>query len=338
MSASKPQRLIISPMATGNGAYIVHKMLARFIPGYQVADYHPNWTFVPFFLRKVAPVSEASLIHTTPDYAIFFHRESLPLVLSFQNYVLDDWMRIYSSWGQRLHYSIDLRLWTLRAVKKAQAVTAVSEFTAHLARQDLNITRPIEIIYNSVDAGLFAPQSFVNRNRRDIRVFYSGNLTRRKGATWLPAIASKLQKNIRIFYTQGLRTRNTLPSAGNLHPVGPVPFEEMPNRYNQMDILLMPTVREGLSLAVLEAMACGLPVIASDCSSLPEQIDNRKGGFLCPVGDVDAFAEKINLLADSPQRRKEMGQYNRSKVERLFALEGMVKKYQRLFEKILSER
>ena len=57
----------------------------------------------------------------------------------------------------------------------------------------------------------------------------------------------------------------------------------------------MPTVREGLSLAVLEAMACGLPVVASACSSLPEQIDNGMGGFLCPVGDVVAFAEKIKL-------------------------------------------
>jgi glycosyltransferase involved in cell wall biosynthesis len=335
---SVAKKHIISPMATGNGAYIVHRLLENHLPEYRVSGYHPNWTFLPFLLPKVASTYKASLIHTTPDYAIFFHRKSLPLVISFQNYVLDDWMSPYSSWIQRLHYSSDLRLWTLLAVKKAHAITAVSEFTARLARQDLNISQPIEIIYNSVDADIFAPQSFSNKTQKDIRVFYSGNLTRRKGATLLPAIAAKLQKNIRIFYTQGLRTRNTLPSVSNLHPIGLVPFEEMPNRYNQMDILLMPTVREGLSLAVLEAMACGLPVVASDCSSLPEQIDNRKGGFLCPVGDVDAFAAKINLLADSPKLRKEMGQYNRSKVKRMYTLEGMVKKYQTMFEKILSKR
>ena len=81
-----------------------------------------------------------------------------------------------------------------------------------------------------------------------------------------------------------------------------------------MDILLMPTVREGLSLAVLEAMSCGLPVVASNCSSLPEQIDEGLGGFLCPVGDVNMFAERLNYLADSPKIRKNMGQYNREKV------------------------
>ena len=104
-----------------------------------------------------------------------------------------------------------------------------------------------------------------------------------------------------------------------------------------MDILLMPTVREGFGLAVAEAMACGLPVVASDCSSIPELIDDGKGGYLCPIGDVDAFAEKINLLAESPTLRREMGEYNRTKVEKLFTLDRMVKNYQALFEEVLTK-
>ena len=97
----------------------------------------------------------------------------------------------------------------------------------------------------------------------------------------------------------------------------------------------MPTAREGLSLSVLEAMACGLPVVASNCSSLPELIDEGKGGFLCPVGDVAAFAEKINVLADAPELRRQMGEYNRAKVEKLFTLERMVSEYRELFESLL---
>jgi glycosyltransferase involved in cell wall biosynthesis len=87
---------------------------------------------------------------------------------------------------------------------------------------------------------------------------------------------------------------------------------------------------------VAEAMACGLPVIASDCSAIPELIDNGKGGFLCSVGDVKAFAEKINLLADSPKLRKQMGEYNRARVEKLFTLDRMVKKYRELFDEVLA--
>ena len=84
-------------------------------------------------------------------------------------------------------------------------------------------------------------------------------------------------------------------------------------------------------------MACGLPVVATDCSSLPELIDEGKGGFLCPLGDVDAFAEKINFLAENPQLRREMGEYNRAKVEKMFTLERMVAQYQELFDEVLSK-
>ncbi|MBW2064752.1 MAG: glycosyltransferase family 4 protein, partial [Deltaproteobacteria bacterium] len=172
--------------------------------------------------------------------------------------------------------------------------------------------------------------------RKEIRVLFSGNLTRRKGAHWLPDIAKRLDKNITIFYTQGLRGRGRLPARRGLKPIGAVPFNKMPERYQTMDILLMPTVREGFGLAVAEAMACGLPVVASKCSAIPELVDDGKGGALCPVGDVAAFAEKINFLAESADLRKEMGEYNRSKVERLFSLNRMVNEYRDLFEEILS--
>jgi glycosyltransferase involved in cell wall biosynthesis len=171
---------------------------------------------------------------------------------------------------------------------------------------------------------------------KEIRVFFSGNLIRRKGSHWLPTIAQQLQKNIRIFYTQGLRTRNNLSTHSKLQPMGSVPFHEIHKLYQEMDILLMPTVREGFGLAVAEAMACGLPVVASDCSAIPELIDHGKGGFLCPVGDVNAFAEKINLLADSPKLRREMGEYNRAKIEKMFTLDRMVKEYQELFDEVLG--
>jgi glycosyltransferase involved in cell wall biosynthesis len=99
---------------------------------------------------------------------------------------------------------------------------------------------------------------------------------------------------------------------------------------------LMPTVREGMSLAILEAMASGLPVVASDCSSMPELIESGAGGFLCPIADVQSFANKINLLADEYSLRQSMGAYNRSKVEKSFSLQSMIKEYRLLFEEVLD--
>jgi L-malate glycosyltransferase len=328
---------ILSPMATGNGAYIIHQILGNKIPNYHICGYNPYWTLcppaLPFLCRRQAI---PDIIHTTPDYAAFFYRKSVPLVLTFQNYMLDRRMRPYSSWAQKIHYATDLRLQTWLAFQKAHTVTAVSHFTARLVQQDLNLSRPIKVIYNGVDVNHFAPGPSSISSRKEVRVFFSGNLTRRKGAHWLLPISRLLNKNVRVYYTQGLRTRRVLPSGTGLESIGAVPFKEMPKRYRQMDILFMPTAREGLSLAVLEAMACGLSVVASDCSSLQEQIDDGKGGFLCPVGDVNAFAEKINFLADSPKLRREMGEYNRSKVEKMFTIERMVNEYRELFEEVLS--
>ena len=328
---------IWSPMAFGNGAYVVHRMLEDHIPGYRVAGYNPNWTLVPFILPAIVSTKGTDLIHTTPDYALFFYKKNNPMIISFQNYVLDHWMQSHSSPLQRLHYATDLRLWTQMAVRRANRITAVSHFTAQLVAQDLAVAAPIKVIYNGVDTELFFPAGQPAERNGQIRIFFSGNLTERKGAHWLPKIAENLDKNITIFYTQGLRDSRRLTSLDNLQTIGPVAHHEMPNRYRRMDMLLMPTVREGFSLAVLEAMACGLPVVASNCSSLPEQIDDGKGGFLCPVGDVKAFAAKINLLAESPILRKEMGQYNRAKIENEFTLERMIKGYQKIFSEVLGE-
>ena len=328
--------IVISPMPWGNGAYVVHKILEAQIPHYRVASYNPYWTLFPFALGRIASTKGARLIHTTPDYGIFFHKKNIPLVLTLHNYILDPWMHPYSTWAQRVHYATDLRLFTSMSLDKAAVVTAVSHYAARITQEDLGKSIPIRVIYNGIDTKLFTPARQSHSPQREIRVFFSGNLTLRKGAQWLPEIARRLNKNIRIYYTQGLRTKNDLSPAPNLQSVGAVPFEKMPDRYREMDILLMPTVREGFGLSVAEAMATGLPVVASDCSSIPELIDNSAGGFLCPVGDVDLFAEKINILADNPALRKEMGEYNRAKVERMFRLDQMADNYKQLFEEILG--
>jgi L-malate glycosyltransferase len=322
--------IIASPMCWGNGAYVIHKELEHALPGYRILPYHPNWSLFPVCLPLAARIKQASLVHTTPDYAIFFTRQDIPLVVTFHNYVLDPFMKPYSSWLQRIHYATMLRRFTTMAVQKAQAVTAVSRFTADIVRRDLGYEDPLPVIYDGVDTGRFQPARRAHA-KNDVRVLFSGNLTLRKGAQWLAPIARRLHPNIRIFYTTGLRTKSRLPSGPNLIPIGRVPHGEMHSRYQQMDILLMPTVREGFGMAVLEAMACGLPVVASDCSSIPELLDDGKGGFLCPVGDSGAFADRINMLAQSEKLRHKMGAYNREKAVRQFALEKMLAAYQRLF-------
>ncbi|MBW2570590.1 MAG: glycosyltransferase family 4 protein [Deltaproteobacteria bacterium] len=326
---------ILSPMATGNGAYIIYRILSNKIPNYHICDYNPYWTLcppaLPFLCRRQGI---PDIIHTTPDYAAFFKRGKIPLVVTFHNLILDSFMERYSSLPQRIHYKTDLRFFTRKALSAATVVTAVSQFTAKLVKKELGYRGNVQVIYNGVDTNTF----FTKQKKETvlIKVLFSGNLTRRKGVDLLPLIADKLNANIEILYTTGLRTKKKLPAHPNLKNIGAVPYSYMPKIYQDADILLFPTVREGFGLAAAEAMACGLPVVASNCSSIPELVNHGKGGFLCPVGDVEAFAEKINLLADSPKLRHEMGEYNRSKVEKMFTLDRMVNEYRELFEEVLS--
>jgi len=324
---------IVSPMALGNGAYVVHKMLEEHLANYKVSGYNPYWTLFPPILPFLCKIKKSDLIHTTADYGCFFYQKNTPLVLSFHNFVLDDFMKPYSTLGQRIHYKTDLLWFTLKSLSLAQKVTSVSRFTAELVKKETGYD-DIKVIYNGIDADRFKPQS--TKKKGPVKVLFSGNLTRRKGAHFLPEIAKKLNPGIVIQYTRGLRTKRNQYYAPNMQDIGSVKFTDMPQIYQQADILLFPTVREGFGLVVAEAMASGLPIIATNCSSLPELITEGKGGYLCELGNVDDFACKINWLADSPHLRKEMGQYNRQRVEKNFSLGTMIKNYKELFEEILN--
>lgn len=326
---------VVSPMAAGNGAHVVHQLLEKGISGYRVASYNPWLTLFPPVLRAIGRRQPADLIHTTPDYAIWSMRPGVPSVVTLHNYVLDPFMSKYSNALQRLHYQTDLRWFTRRAMERATVLTAVSRFTADLALSDLKMDRDIQIIYNGIDEKNFTPAPSRSPRKR-VTVLVSGNVTERKGSQWIIPIADRLNKGIEIVYTKGLRTKSSLPPHPRVRCIGNIPHEQMPELYRQADMLLLPSVREGLPMAVLEAMSCGIPVVATRCSSLPELIEDGVNGYLCEIGDVDEFADKINLFADSPSLRQTAGQANRALIEERFTLDQMISNYRSLFERVMQ--
>lgn len=93
----------------------------------------------------------------------------------------------------------------------------------------------------------------------------------------------------------------------NLHLLGY--RTDIPELYNMADIFVFPSFREGLSVSLMEAMASGLPCIASRIRGNVDLIDEN-GGHLCHPNDVHAFAQQIDLICRNKQRRTEMGQVN----------------------------
>ena len=325
--------MIVSPIAYGNGAYVVHQQLAKHIKNYKVIPYSPKLSLFPFSYYPIGRKESAKVMHCTPDSAIFHLRRNVPMVVTLHGYAIDKELHPYSSLVQKIHGRTDLRWLHQLAIKYADVLTTVSQYTAKLAQQDLNIKKPIKVIYNGVDEQLFFPKK--RSAGKEIKVLFSGNLTRRKGAHLLLPIIDRLDKNITIYYTSGLRETSQLVNHPRLCALGNIPHNKMPELYRNMDILLFPTVREGHSIAVLEAMASGLPVVASNVASLPEQITHGQGGFLCKLGDIDAFATAIQILADSSLLREQWGLCNRVEVEGKFKLKTMIDNYQMLFDKML---
>lgn len=322
--------MILSPVPRGNGAFVVHSQLAQQLVDYNLLPYSPRRSFFPPSYYSLGRKLPASVIHAVPDSAIFHARKGVPLVVTLHGYAIDRALAPYSSWLQNVHGRTDLRWLHQWAVKRADVLTAVSHFTANLAKTDLGIEKPIQVIYNGVDEQRFRPKP--RAVDHEIKVLFSGNLTRRKGAQWLLPIIERLDARVVIYYTSGLRETLALVAHPRLRPLGQIPHEKMPEIYQQMDMLLFPTVREGFGLAAVEAMACGLPVVATDGSALPEVVTHGQGGFLCPLGDVDAFADAIQALAEDRVLRQQMGAFNRAEVEQRFTLGGMVGAYRALFD------
>lgn len=320
-------------MPRGCGAFISHRFLEANIPDYQVWDYDPRWTFFPpsLSLLFAGARKKADLIHTTPDHAIFFEKSGSPIVVTFRNYVLDPFMGAHSSLLQRIHYRTDLRLFTWLALRRASAVTAVSQATADLVRSDLGFTGSIQVIPNGIDEKIFHPPAECPV-KKSVKVLFSGNPTLRKGANLLGPIAEKVDARVEILVTGGLRPTK-IKRSRRLRYIGRIPPEKMPALYQQVDILLLPTIREGLSRAALEAMSAGLPLVTTNASSMPELVHHGKGGFLCRVGDVGGFADALNALAADAGLRKEMGRYNRSRILAHYTARKMIDTYAHLFDR-----
>jgi glycosyltransferase involved in cell wall biosynthesis len=79
-------------------------------------------------------------------------------------------------------------------------------------------------------------------------------------------------------------------------------------------------------------MACGIPVVTSRSTALPEVLEDGKGGYLCELDNVDDFAEKITSLADSPQIRNTFSEFNIVRAQNEFAMELMAERYIKLYE------
>jgi glycosyltransferase involved in cell wall biosynthesis len=98
------------------------------------------------------------------------------------------------------------------------------------------------------------------------------------------------------------------------------------------DFFVLPSISEGISMTLLEAMAHGLPIVATSVGGTPEVVVHEETGLLVPARDPIALADAIVWMIQHPRERRRMGRRGRLRVADLFNLDSTIEQYQRLYE------
>jgi len=143
------------------------------------------------------------------------------------------------------------------------------------------------------------------------RIVFVGALSMRKGVTYLAeafARANIPNSELILIGSQQPETEQLLePAKGlNVRVTGHIPQPELSAWYSRANVTVLPSVEDGFAIVLLQAMACGSPIIATENSGGPDCIEEGKNGFVVPPRDVDALAEKLVWFAENREAAREM--------------------------------
>ena len=107
---------------------------------------------------------------------------------------------------------------------------------------------------------------------------------------------------------------------------------------DEADLFVLPSLEEGLARVMLEAMGCGLPIVATTNTGATDVVREGVEGFVVPIRDVEALREKIAYLYENPERREAMGRDALARVHAEFTLEKYFERMGRALENIVKTR
>ena len=113
---------------------------------------------------------------------------------------------------------------------------------------------------------------------------------------------------------------------------------DVPEILKTFDVFVLPSLNEGMSNTILEAMATGIPVIASNVGGNPELVIDGRTGFLFPSNDVESLVQKIKTYILHPELKQKHGYNARKRVEEKFSLNQMVRRYEELYLELVERK
>jgi phosphatidylinositol alpha-1,6-mannosyltransferase len=223
-----------------------------------------------------------------------------------------------------------------------------SEFVIAKCSGEADLIRSIDnsalvtLISNGVDLEIFKPRN-VSSNGDGLHIICVGRLIERKGQRHLiQAVKQLVDRGVDLTlelvgtgdseHTYRMQVYH-LGLSDIVQFAGYVPREEIPEFYRRANIFVLPSINEGMSVATLEAMASGLPVVVSDTPGTTELVENGINGFIYTWGDVEKLVSIINYLSSHKNKAQSMGKASHDKAMK-YSWKYIANRYIRLFQEI----
>lgn len=236
------------------------------------------------------------------------------------------------------------------SINASDGVTAVSNFLRQETYDAFDIEVPIKVIPNFIDTEHFRRlekehfRSAICEPGQKVVVHVS-NFRRVKNVSHVVEVFHRiLQEGISaklLLVGDGPDRSNVEQLTRDLEIQGAVRFLGKQDPVQEIlsiaDLFLLTSGSESFGLAPLEAMACGVPVVCSDVGGLPELVAGSKAGFLCPLGDIHAFAKACVKVLTDDSLHAEMAQHAREYAVRHYDTHAIVAQYEEYYEEIIGK-
>lgn len=236
------------------------------------------------------------------------------------------------------------------SIEKSDRITAVSEYLQQETYNAFHCTGcRVSVIYNFIDPALYDR----NRDRGAVSPFGADRRVLMHVSNFRPV--KRVRDVVRIFARVTARVPSVLVMVGDgpdrpaaeeearsLGVAGSVLFlgkiESVAPLLAGADVFLLPSQSESFGLSALEALASGVPVIASDAGGIPEVVTNGVTGLLYPVGAVDLMAEGAVSILENPQLQSRMCAAAMADARERFSIDNIVTQYEGLYRSAVATR
>jgi N-acetyl-alpha-D-glucosaminyl L-malate synthase BshA len=238
--------------------------------------------------------------------------------------------------ADRSYFSI-----TRYSIEQSDGVTTISRYIERRTKEFFGINQPIRVIPNFVNCQVYRPAEQPHGGRR--RLLHISNFRPVKRVTDCIRILAKVREHVDAELWLAGDGPERASAEALTHELGLDPYVSFLGKQDhierlipQCDVLLLPSELEAFGLAALEAMACGVPPIATNAGGIPEVITHGHDGFYEAVGDIDAQADRaVQLLTDSQLYARIRTNARRTAEER-FSSELIVPQYEQYCREVLK--